>query len=98
MSRTTKLFALFLAPLAIGLAVAPDAQAQVSVEGAWTATEWTVNGETQAAQRGIFIFTSTHYSFFFVGQRVHRNSTGFRFPKVILLGKMGRANRFLNAP
>ena len=68
MSRTTKLFALFLAPLAIVLAVAPDAQAQVSVEGAWTATEWTVNGETQAAQRGIFIFTSTHYSFFFVGQ------------------------------
>jgi hypothetical protein len=52
----------------MGLAVAPDAQAQVSVEGAWTATEWTVNGETQAAQRGIFIFTATHYSFFFVGQ------------------------------
>ena len=68
MSRTTKLFALFLAPLAMGLAVAPDAQAQASVEGAWTATEWTVNGETQAAQRGIFIFTATHYSFFFVGQ------------------------------
>ena len=44
-------------------------QAQVSVEGAWTVAEWTVDGTTTSdVQRGIFIFTSTHYSIFFVSQ------------------------------
>jgi hypothetical protein len=44
------------------------AASQVSVEGAWTVSEWTVNGETYSAQPGMFVFTSTHYSIFFVNQ------------------------------
>ena len=50
--------------------IAPNGvQGQLSVEGAWTVTALEVGGETNSSpQRGIFIFTSTHYSFFFVNQ------------------------------
>ena len=65
MSRTT----LLLAAVAMAVAVPVDAHAQLSVEGAWTVSEWTRDGATSSpAQPGIFIFTSTHYSFFFVNQ------------------------------
>lgn len=63
MSRTSPSVAVLLA-LVLGTPL--HARAQVSVEGAWTVTEWTREGQTWAAQPGIFVFTSTHYSFFFV--------------------------------
>jgi hypothetical protein len=56
----------------LAIAAPPVATAQVSVEGAWTVGEWTVDGETASAQSGIFIFTSTHYSVFFVNQPEER--------------------------
>jgi len=64
MFRSTRLLVLPFVLLSIAL-TAPVA-AQVVVEGAWTVTEWTVDGQTSPAQPGIFIFTSTHYSIFFV--------------------------------
>lgn len=45
-----------------------DVSAQISVEGAWTVSEWTIDGKTAPAQPGMFIFTSTHYSIFYVNQ------------------------------
>jgi hypothetical protein len=50
------------------LALPQMASSQVSVEGAWTVSEWTVNGKTSPAQPGMFIFTSTHYSIFHVNR------------------------------
>ena len=61
-------FSIFPVAVAAVLILPLGAASQVSVEGAWTATEWTVNGQSSAAQRGIFVFTSTHYSFFFINQ------------------------------
>ena len=67
MLRTTRLSILPLA-LASALILPLAAASQVSVEGAWTVRQWTVEGETYPAQPGIFLFTSTHYSIFFVNQ------------------------------
>ena len=73
MSRTTQVHTRLLLPIVAALAVTVSAHAQVSVDGAWTVTEWTVNDVTApASQPGIFIFTSTHYSFFFVNQAEDR--------------------------
>lgn len=67
MVRITRLSTLPLA-LAATLVLPLGAASQTSLEGAWTVTEWTVDGETSPAQSGMFVFTSTHYSFFFVNQ------------------------------
>lgn len=72
MSGMKRVAALLLPCLAVAASVPVNSEAQVSVEGAWTVSEWTVDGETSPAQRGIFIFTSTHYSFFFVSQGEER--------------------------
>ena len=74
MSGITRSFALLLACAALVVALPATADAQLSVEGAWTVSEWTIDGKTSPAQRGIFIFTSTHYSFFFVSQGEERAS------------------------
>lgn len=74
MSRATRSFGLSFLPLAFVLAVPGQVQAQVSVEGAWTVSEWAIDGETTAAQPGIFLFTSTHYSIFFVNQPEERDT------------------------
>ena len=67
MSRTSPSQLSRFALVALLLFGAPlHARAQVSVEGAWTVTEWTRDGETWAAQPGIFLFTTTHYSFLFL--------------------------------
>ena len=71
MARLTQSVVLPIA-LAISLMPSGDAAAQVSVEGAWTVSEWTIDGETIPAQPGIFLFTSTHYSIFYVNQRDDR--------------------------
>lgn len=57
-------------PLALvgALLIPREATSQVSVEGAWTVSEWTVDGKTSPAQPGMFVFTSTHYSIFYVNQ------------------------------
>ena len=68
MSGMPRSAALLVASVALAAGAPVDSAAQVSVEGAWTVSEWTIDGETSPAQRGIFIFTSTHYSFFFVSQ------------------------------
>ena len=68
MLRSTKLLSLLLAAASLVQALPREAQAQLSVEGAWTVDEWKRDGETMSAEPGIFIFTSTHYSFFFVNQ------------------------------
>lgn len=67
MVRITRLS---IVPLALtsALILPLGAASQVSVEGAWTVSEWTVDGETYPAQPGLFVFTSTHYSIFFVNQ------------------------------
>ncbi|MGI9628336.1 MAG: hypothetical protein ACR2QM_15995, partial [Longimicrobiales bacterium] len=75
MSRTTRTLALFPLAIAAAAVVPFEASAQLSVDGAWTVSEWTIDGETSPAQSGIFIFTSTHYSFFFVNQAEERAST-----------------------
>jgi hypothetical protein len=47
--------------------------AQNSIEGAWTVQEWTLGGEaTREVQPGMFLFTSTHYSIFYVNQLAPR--------------------------
>ena len=61
-------YSILIVAFATTLALPLRSAAQVSVEGAWTVTEWTVDGETSPAQPGIFVFTSTHYSFFFINQ------------------------------
>ena len=72
MSRTIR-FTPLLAAVTIAVAGPIQAQSQLSVEGAWTVSEWTVDGETSSpAQPGIFIFTSTHYTVFFVNQAEDR--------------------------
>lgn len=67
MLRLNRFFILTLA-LVTALILPREAASQISVEGAWTVSEWTVDGETSPAQPGIFVFTSTHYSIFFVNQ------------------------------
>lgn len=55
------------ATIVIGLlfAVAPPVKAQeLSIVGAWIATEW--EGQPGEAQPGLLIFTGTHYSMMFV--------------------------------
>ena len=75
MSGTKRSFTLLIACLSLAAALPFAAEAQLSVEGAWTVSEWTIDGETSPAQQpGIFIFTSTHYSIFFVSQREERAS------------------------
>jgi hypothetical protein len=54
--------------VAAALVLPLGAASQVSVEGAWTVSEWSVDGETVPVQPGIFVFTGTHYSIFFVNQ------------------------------
>ncbi len=69
MSRITRWRALGVALVHLPVVGVAGAHAQVSVEGAWTVAEWTVDGTTTSdVQPGIFVFTSTHYSFFFVNQ------------------------------
>ncbi len=75
MPRPKQLVVSLLVVAVSTIAVPAAAYAQVSLEGAWTVSEWTVDGETNPAQRGIFIFTSTHYSFFFVNQPEARAET-----------------------
>ena len=74
MSDTPRSLALLLACVALPAALPFAANAQLSVEGAWTVSEWTIDGEASPTQPGIFIFTSTHYSFFFVSQAEERAS------------------------
>ncbi|NNF11734.1 MAG: hypothetical protein HKN72_00820 [Gemmatimonadetes bacterium] len=71
MARTARFSILPLAFAAV-LTLPLGAASQVSVEGAWTVSEWTVDGETAPAQRGLFVFTSTHYSIFFISQEEAR--------------------------
>ena len=69
MARTTKHSALILAAVLLLHALPQSVQAQLSIEGAWSVNEWTRDGQTTSpAQPGLFIFTSTHYSAFFVRQ------------------------------
>jgi hypothetical protein len=68
MLRATRLFSLVLSAAVLTQVLPEEAKAQISVEGAWTVNEWAQDGEAIAAQPGIFLFTSTHYSIFFVGQ------------------------------
>ena len=49
------------------------AAAQKSIEGAWTVEEWAFGDEaTREVQPGMFLFTSTHYSIFYVNQLAPR--------------------------
>ena len=61
-------FSILSLSLAMVLILPLGAASQVSIEGAWTVSEWSVDGETSPAQPGIFLFTGTHYSIFFVSQ------------------------------
>lgn len=55
--------------IAAVLALPSVLNAQTSVEGAWIISAWEIDGQTyDQPQRGLFIFTSTHYSVFFVSQ------------------------------
>ena len=74
MSGTKRSFTLLLACISLAAALPFAAEAQLSVEGAWTVSEWTIDDETSPAQPGIFIFTSTHYSVFFVNPGEERAS------------------------